>query len=209
MSILVAIDPGSQQSGVVIVRESDAHVLHKAIMNNGDVIPNCISMVSGRNCQGNYEFVVEMPMSYGMPVGREVFQTMFWIGRFCEQLSNCGVVLRYLGRKAIVATLCGDSKGTDSNVRRGVIECYPATGGGSEPAVGTKKQPGPLYGISGDMWSALALAVVSLKRGSGSLKTCGDYGGEGDAVVEGVLSEIKEEFATVGLFTEEDFSEKV
>jgi len=34
-------------------------------------------------------------------------------------------------------------------------------GGTRDAAVGTKKTPGPLYGVSGHAWQALAVAVVA------------------------------------------------
>jgi hypothetical protein len=33
------------------------------------------------------------------------------------------------------------------------------TGGGKIPILGTKKNPGALYGYAGDMWAALSAAV--------------------------------------------------
>jgi len=38
---------------------------------------------------------------------------------------------------------------------------------GGDGAVGTKKAPGPLYGVKTHMWSALAVAVVAAGRTGG------------------------------------------
>jgi len=68
-----------------------------------------------------------MIASYGMPVGREVFETCLWIGRFIE--CWCGpYTLVY--RREVKSFLCADSRAKDSNVRQAVIDRY----GGKEAA---------------------------------------------------------------------------
>lgn len=97
--------------------------------------------------------VIEMIASYGMPVGREVFETCLWIGRFVE--CWCGpYTLVY--RREVKSFLCGDSKAKDGNIRQSLIDRY----GGKEAAIGKKKTPGPLYGMTGDLWQALAVGVT-------------------------------------------------
>jgi hypothetical protein len=59
-------------------------------------------------------------------------------------------------RATVKAHLCRSAKAKDSNVRQALIDLF----GGKENAIGTKKTPGPLYGISGDVWAALAVAVT-------------------------------------------------
>jgi hypothetical protein len=96
---------------------------------------------------------VEMIASYGMPVGREVFETCVWIGRFIEAWSgDWGFVFR----KDVKLFLCGSARAKDANVRQALIDRF----GGKEKAIGKKKTPGPLYGLKGDEWSALAVAVT-------------------------------------------------
>lgn len=75
-------------------------------------------------------------------------------------------------RPDVKVFLCGGStqfdettgrmkKVTDSTVRRAVLDRFSQTGGGKEPALGTKAEPGPLYGMSGHIFSALAVAVTA------------------------------------------------
>jgi len=63
----------------------------------------------------------------------------------------------WLMRKTVAAHLCNTSRANDSNIRQALIDRF---GPGREKAIGTKKNPGPLYGIKKDLWSALAVAVT-------------------------------------------------
>lgn len=96
---------------------------------------------------------IEMIASYGMPVGREVFETCVWIGRFIEAW---GGPYTLVYRKDVKLHLCGQPRAKDSNIRQALIDRY----GGKDRAVGKKATPGPLYGVSADVWSALAIAVT-------------------------------------------------
>jgi hypothetical protein len=54
-------------------------------------------------------------------------------------------------RKDIKLAFCGTCKAKDANVRQALIDRF-----GEQ---GTKLNPGRLYGIKKDMWSALAVAL--------------------------------------------------
>lgn len=103
------------------------------------------------------EVVIEMFASYGMPVGREVFETCVWIGRFVEM---AGGEWTPLYRQEVKLTLCGNPKAGDANVRRAILDLYPGSGGGATPQIGTKPKPGPLYGVNKDVWAALGVGIA-------------------------------------------------
>jgi hypothetical protein len=104
--------------------------------------------------------VIEKVESFGMAVGAEVFDTVLWAGRFAEAAHRVPVVM--LPRRAVKLALCGDSRAKDGNIRQALIDRF-----GGSSAVGRKAAPGPLYGISRDVWSALAIAVTySIQPGS-------------------------------------------
>jgi hypothetical protein len=101
-----------------------------------------------------------MVASYGMAVGATVFETCVWSGRFIERWLS-GRAYRpqpdRIYRKEVKMHLCGSMRAKDANVRQALIDRY----GGKEAAIGKKANPGPLYGMSGDCWSALAVAITA------------------------------------------------
>ena len=82
--------------------------------------------------------------------------------------SATGTKPQQVYRKDVKMHLCGSMRAKDTNIRQAIIDRYPASGGGKCPQIGTKKEPGPLYGVSKDIWSALAVAITySETKGSG------------------------------------------
>jgi hypothetical protein len=101
---------------------------------------------------------VEGVASYGMAVGREVFETCYMIGRCIEACANRGVPYRIVYRRQVKLHLCESAKANDANIRAALIDRF---GPGKEKAVGRKASPGPLFGLKGDEWSALAIALTA------------------------------------------------
>lgn len=128
------------------------------------------------------EVVIEDVAHYGMPVGRDVFETVRWTGRFDTATS---MPVTYINRPEVKLALCGNSRANDSTIRQALIDRF----GGDDVAIGGKKcqtckgkgwngrgrlecgdcsatgyetPPGVLHGISGHVWSALAVGVTYL-----------------------------------------------
>jgi len=153
MPDLFAIDPGSERSAVVALNCDTHSVLGAVILQNCDVANWIIAEMFAGDL-----VAIEMVASYGMPVGRDVFDTCVWIGRFFEALSTRAEV-RLITRPEVKMHLCCQTRGVnDAVLRQRLIDRY---GPGKAAAVGTKKHPGPLYGLKGDMWQALALGVTA------------------------------------------------
>lgn len=104
---------------------------------------------------------IEMVACYGMAVGKTVFETCVWTGRFIERWSMLGGPFMQVYRKEVKMHLCNGVRAKDSNVRQAIIDLYLPEGGGRNPQVGTKLQPGPLYGVSNDIWAALGVAITA------------------------------------------------
>jgi hypothetical protein len=152
--IVVAIDPGTSKSGLVVLHGYD--VVEKFVLENDAVLDFINTRVNE-----DMRIAIEWVASFGMPVGAEVFDTCRWVGRFAQMFwLEQGEQPTYITRKQVKMHLCGSMKAKDGNVRQAIIDMYPATGGGKIPQIGTKKEPGPLFGINSHIWSALAVALT-------------------------------------------------
>lgn len=138
---ILAIDPGTTESAYVMFAYGKIYGAGK-VRNK--------EMLLRLNDWPDAEVCIEMIASYGMPVGAEVFETCVWIGRL-TQAAGPERVTR-ITRNQIKNHLCHSSKAKDSNIRQALIDRLGAPG--------TKAKRGPTYGISGDVWAALAVAVA-------------------------------------------------
>lgn len=141
----LAIDPGPYQSAWAI---HDHAGLATGMLDNEQMI--------GRVPFGADRVVIEMIASYGMAVGFEVFRTCVWIGRFAEAATRDFAEVHLLERMDVKVHLCRSVRATDANIRRALIDRF-----GGDAAIKRKPTPGPLVGVSKDMWAALAVLVCA------------------------------------------------
>jgi hypothetical protein len=144
---LLAIDPGSARSAWLAFDEVP---IAFGILPNEELLR---ALRVGRLFVAD-RVVIEQIESYGMAVGREVFDTVHWSGRFAESVHPTPV--DQLTRRAVKLHLCGSPRAKDPNIRQALLDRF----GGKTAAIGTKRAPGPLYGIHADLWAALAVAVT-------------------------------------------------
>jgi len=146
--MILAIDPGSTESGYVVLDEElrpiefgkiDNELLIKKIYDNEFFKCDYIA--------------IEMIASYGMSVGQTIFDTCVYIGRLREAIHNkCPVDIHYIYRKDEKMNLCHTMKAKDTNIRTALIDRF--------GVVGVKKSPGWFYGVSKDVWAAVAVGVT-------------------------------------------------
>lgn len=142
--VIFAIDPGTKESGWCVL--SGHRVAGSGVVENGDLLERVKSL------DWIDELAIEMIASYGMPVGAEVFETCVWIGRFQQAWSLPGAT-RLVYRRDVKLHLCGTPRAKDANVRQALIDLIGPQG--------TKKQPGPTYGVKSHAWAALGVAVTA------------------------------------------------
>jgi hypothetical protein len=144
---IVAIDPGPEESAIVEVVRNPFAIASKFCATNMET-RHWLNLHAGLG--HGFEVVCEEVKSFGMPVGKEVFDTVLAVGRFMQLCEACGVNFHLVGRQEVKLFWCNSPRAKDANVRQALIDHY--------GKAGTKKNPGATYGISAHLWSALAIA---------------------------------------------------
>lgn len=157
MKYIVGIDPGNTYTGFCICDEDLKPVLFGKQANEF-VYLRLVEFMSDHPGD-TFEYAIEMIASYGMPVGREVFETVRWIGILSERLRlvwNIEAVDIY--RKDEKMAICHSQKANDATIRQALVDrfAYNVPNKGK----GTKKEPGWFYGFRADVWQAYAVAVT-------------------------------------------------
>lgn len=143
---ILSIDPGTDESGWVIL--DGTSVFMSGVWPNDQLLRQvAIEGESDIDC-----LAIEMIASYGMAVGREVFETCVWIGRFQQAWRNPDAV-KLIYRRDVKLHLCGTTKAKDANVRQSLIDLIGPQG--------TKKCQGATYGVKSHAWAALGVAVTA------------------------------------------------
>lgn len=140
---ILAIDPGPAQSAFVVW---DGKILGYSGIQPNEQIRTMLAMCA----TNSYNVVaIEMVACYGMAVGREVFETCLWIGRFMERSP---VEPRLVYRRDVKMHHCQSARAKDGNIRQALIDKYGPPG--------TKKEPGGTYGLKSHLWAAFAIAAL-------------------------------------------------
>lgn len=160
--VIFALDPGSEVSAWV--RMQDGKLLSFAIEDNEDLINRIPDELGGDI------MVLEFTKAFAMPIRTQaksgmmffptqVLDTAVVVGRLWEAFRNGDqdAQVQLLSRRDVKHHLCGGSQAKDAQIREAMLDRF---GGSKAKAVGLKKTPGPLYGVSKDVWAALAVGVT-------------------------------------------------
>lgn len=193
---VLAIDPGSEKSGWVIL-EDGVPVLYgwdanKEIINELRLRSSVINVFPERLSLDH--LAIEYVYLRGMKIYQQTVDTVLWTGRLIEAW---GSPFTLIDRKDEKMTLCGNATADDASIRIAIIDRF----GGPDKAIGGKKcqtckgkgwrgrehdacddchcldprntpmvgcgyvtEPGPLHGVSGHVWSAIAVGLTYLAQ---------------------------------------------
>lgn len=164
--IVVGVDPGPRVSGLVAY---DA-VLRRVVYTRGEApiedVCEYIYTIYTDAWRTDALLAIERVQSQGHG-GADLFATAEVVGRVWQRALDAGwaadrILLVY--RRQVCRVLDVAGGGRDAVVRQRMIEMH---GGTRAVAVGTRRLPGPLYGVSGHAWQALGLAVAVGMLGGG------------------------------------------
>jgi len=162
---ILGIDPGPETSGMVLYRlggpartgwgrvirsRKDANLVElRAELAGGQVLAGTL-----------HTFEVVLECTQAGPPSTAVVKTTEVVGRLMEACDSRGLTWRaYYRREVLQALDCAKKGNKDALVRAALIELH---GGTRQVAIGTKKNPGPLHGVSSHAWQALGVVAAHL-----------------------------------------------
>ena len=154
--LIFAIDPGSTESAYCMLSQDAVPRLFAKAPNED------VAKILRTYAPNLTAVVIERVASYGMPVGREVFDTCEWIGRYTQVAQDLNRNVDYVLRQEEKLAICKSPKANDATIRKALIDRFAAhdfTNG-----KGTKKNPDFFYGFKADVWSAYSVGITWLYR---------------------------------------------
>jgi hypothetical protein len=142
--MILAIDPGNIESAYCYIDENYKPIQFGKVDNE-----ELLKIIAENK---HNELAIEMVASYGMAVGKTVFDTCVWSGRYIQKHLENHNEYNEIYRKEEKINLCQSMKAKDGNIRQALIDRF--------GVVGTKKNQGWFYGFSGDIWSAYAVGIT-------------------------------------------------
>ena len=150
---ILALDPGNTYTGYAVLEMPEFRLIKFGKTENTSLL----SLVANSDVLYEVDAIaIEMVASYGMAVGREVFETCVWVGRLHQAADHPNT--HYVYRKEEKEILCGSLRAKDANIRQALIDRYARHD--LKNGKGTKANPDVFYGVSKDVWSAIAVGVT-------------------------------------------------
>lgn len=148
--MILSIDPGNVLSAYSVLDE-DLRPIEFGKVENEWLRENLLDIT---NKHKSYNVAIEMIASYGMGVGKTVFETCVWIGRFTEVLQRHSNIdnVKYIYRAEEKMNLCHTMKAKDSNISQALRDRFGEKG--------TVKNKGWFFGVSKDVWASIAVGVT-------------------------------------------------
>lgn len=144
---VLAIDPGTHESGYAVFLKGGG-VLDSGVLPNHELL----ELIGKSDAD---LLAIEKMVSYGRAVGQECFDTCEWTGRFRQvwPVPDETIAVTRLQVKQLL-NLKGSA--TDAQVNEQLRQLLGPQG--------TKKEPGPTYGVKSHAWAALGVAVTALHQ---------------------------------------------
>lgn len=151
--LILAIDPGPEKSSWVLWGTES-----EAVAVGADQVENQAlrAMLGGNIHENASQLVIERPVLMGKNATAALLETSRWAGVF--EGAWPGEVDRLTYHK-VRCQLASSGNAKESEVKQALISRF-APGGFGKEGKGTKANPGPFYGVTGHMWSAVAVAVA-------------------------------------------------
>ncbi len=145
--MIIGIDPGNAETAYCEI-DNQYRILDVWKAQNEEV-----AKMLKRRCTSKHLVAIESIQSYGMPVGKEIFETCFWIGEYIRICKDMYLEYSLIPRPEYARRICGVGKINDTILRQVLLLRF-----------GGYKKGEPLNSLKGstDKRSAFAVAVYLL-----------------------------------------------
>lgn len=163
---ILAIDPGNEESAFCFIEKATYRPVYFEKINNYDAKSKILDWIQINASKESGEIfrvseaAIEMVASYGMAVGKTVFDTCVWVGIFTEMLNQIGIPVSYIYRKDEKMNICGQMKAKDANIRAALIDRFAQFD--LKNGKGSKSNPDWFFGFKADIWAAYAVGITAL-----------------------------------------------
>ena len=155
-SYILAIDPGNLLSAYVVLDDNLKPVQFGKVENNylREKLLDIVNEFRIKNV------AIEYISCYGLAVGKEVFDTCIWIGRFTEKICSHIDIdeITPIYRKDEKINLCNSMKAKDANIRRALIDRFAQHD--FKNGKGTKNNKDWFFGFKADVWASYAVGIT-------------------------------------------------
>lgn len=158
--IVLGIDPGSEESGWVLYDAERRWVTDAGITENRQLRDLIAGGAFGSGGPAPHWLAIESMRSYTLKTNKgsaffpqQLIDTCVWQGRFMEAWPGRWA---QVPRRDVKLYLLGRANGTDADVRAALLD--------QVGPKGTKRDPGPTYGVSKHAWAALGVALTWYER---------------------------------------------
>lgn len=147
--MILAIDPGNEQSGWVVI-DDDLRPVKFGKTGNEELL----QIIKTQKMRVD-AVCIEMMQNHGHLVGNHVLWSCVWIGRFTE-VATCPV--HYVYRHEEKLHVCGKAAASDTDIRHALIQRFAKHD--RKTGKGTKTNPDWFFGFAADIWQAYAVAIT-------------------------------------------------
>ncbi len=164
--LILGIDPGNKETGYVLADGETLKPIRFGKVDNYTMLDE-IEDILGKSIAKGYELhiAIENIRSYGMAVGKEVFDTCIWIGRYWQFVRDYQyyhhiekIKMMFVYRSEEKQVICHSPKANDATIRQALIDRFAP--GVPNYGKGTKAEPGFFRGFRADIWSAMAILTT-------------------------------------------------
>jgi len=157
--MILAIDAGSELSAVVELHRGELDHIHVVPLNQE---PNEDVLEMLQVLRLDVHVVIERVEARAQPFGWDTRNTCEWAARFYQACLDRKLDVHWLTRSKVRTHLGGVVTTTATQVEQITMDRF---GPGRRAAIGTAKEPGPLFSMSPKSkwkhaWAALALAIT-------------------------------------------------